>query len=94
MVQKIAIIPDELRGVANQFKSKSYESRNIYQMLDNAVKSIQMQWEGMAAQKFYFDYLNCKVQMQKHSELLNNIGLELHGIADEFQRRDEELANR
>ena len=94
MVQKIAIIPDDLRGVAGQFKSKSTESQNILNVLDSAVNNIQSQWEGMAAQKFYYDYLTCKKQLQKHAELLGNIGLELYGIADEFQRMDEELAKR
>ncbi|MBM3708867.1 MAG: WXG100 family type VII secretion target, partial [Actinobacteria bacterium] len=38
---RIAITPDQVRGVANQFKQKSQESLNMASQLDSAVKNIQ-----------------------------------------------------
>ena len=91
---RIAITPDQVRGVSNQFKQKSQESLNMASQLDSAVKNIQSQWEGMASQRFYTDFETWKQQMQKHAELLNNIGLELDRIANTMEEADRAAAGR
>ena len=93
MVSRITISPEQVRSVASQFKTKSQESISMSQQLDSSVKNIQSQWEGAASQRFYTDFETWKQQMQKHAELLNNIGLELDRVANTIEQTDQQLAS-
>jgi len=93
MVQRIAIIPDQIRDVARQFKAKSQESLAMRNQLDSMVKGIQNQWYGATSQRFYTDFETWKQHMQNHVELLNTIGLELDKIANTLETTDRQLTD-
>lgn len=89
---RIKISPEQVRGVAGQFRSKSQESATMAQQLGSAVDGMQSEWEGMAAQRFYGDFTQWKQQMQKYVELLNGIATELDRIANTIEQTDQQLA--
>lgn len=90
----IRISPDQVRNVANQFRQKGSESTSMANQLQSAVNSMEAEWEGMAKQRFYNDFTEWKQQMQRYSELLNNIGAELDKIATTLENTDQQLAGR
>jgi WXG100 family type VII secretion target len=89
MAYRITITPEQVRGVASQFRAKSQESLSMTQFLDGKVKEMQPQWEGMTSQRFYSDFETWKQQMQKHSELLENIAVQLENAATKFEQVDK-----
>ncbi len=92
MAKRITISPDQVRSVASQFKAKGNESDGMVQQLSSAVKSLEAQWEGMAAQKFKGDFEQWMVNMKKYAALLNDIGLHLDKIANTLETTDQQLA--
>ena len=89
---RIKISPDQVRGVAGQFRNKSQESGSMAQQLTSAVKGMEAEWEGMAAQRFYGDFSQWQQQMNKYVELLNGIATELDRIANTIEQTDQQLA--
>ncbi|MBM3710318.1 MAG: WXG100 family type VII secretion target [Actinobacteria bacterium] len=92
MTKRITITPDQLRGVASQFKQKSQETLLIKNQLDSSLKVLQNHWLGKTSQKFYEDFETWKQHMQNHIELLNSIGLELDRIASIIETADQKLS--
>lgn len=91
---RILIQPDQVRGVATQFRQKSQESGTMASQLQSAVKGMETEWSGMAAERFYSDYTSWNQQMQKYVELLNGIAAELDRIANGMELRDRELSTK
>jgi len=94
MAGRIRISPDQVRGVASQFRGKSQESGTMAQQLTSAVNGMQAEWEGMAAQKFYSDFTQWQQQMTKYVDLLNGIASQLDSIANTIEQTDQQLAGR
>jgi WXG100 family type VII secretion target len=93
MAKRITISPDQVRSVASQFKAKGNESDGMVQQLSSAVRSLESQWEGMAAQKFKSEFETWAVDMKKYATLLNDIGLQLDKIANTLETTDQQLAS-
>jgi len=91
---RIKISPEQVRQVASQFRSKSQESGTMAQQLSSAVKGMEAEWEGMAAQRFYGDFTQWQQQMNKYVELLAGIGTELDRIANTIEQADQQLAGK
>jgi WXG100 family type VII secretion target len=91
---RIKISPDQVRNVASQFRQKSQESGTMASQLQSAVKGMESEWEGMAAQRFYGDYTAWNQQMQKYVELLSSIATELDRIANTIEQTDQQLAGK
>jgi WXG100 family type VII secretion target len=91
MSSTTSINTDQVRSVANQFRQKSQDSASMVQQLKSAVNS--MEWQGMAAERFYSDYTQWNQQMQKHVELLNGIGSELDKIAQAYDAITQQLTH-
>lgn len=91
---RIKISPDQVRSVAGQFRSKSQESGTMAQQLTSAVKGMEAEWEGMAAQRFYGDFTQWQQQMNKYVELLSGIATELDRIANTIEQTDQQLAGK
>ena len=91
---RIKISPDQVRGVAAQFRNKSQESASMAQTLSSAVKGLESEWEGMASQRFYGDFTQWQQSMNKYVELLNSIGTELDRIATTIEQTDAQLAGK
>jgi WXG100 family type VII secretion target len=92
MAGSIRINPDQVRGVASQFRQKSQESASMCQQLQTAVKGMEGEWQGMSAQRFYSDYTQWNQQMLKYVDLLNGIASELDKIATTLETTDQQLA--
>lgn len=94
MAGRIKISPDQVRGVAQQFRGKSQESGQMAQQLTSAVKGMEAEWEGMAAQRFYGDFTQWQQTMNKYVELLSGIASELDRIASTIEQTDAQLAGK
>ena len=92
MAKRITISPEQVRSVGSQFKTKSQESEAMVQQLGSAVRGLEAQWEGMAAQRFKGDFEQWMVNMKQYSQLLNDIGLQLDKIANTLETTDQQLA--
>ncbi len=91
---RIKISPEQVKSVASQFRSKSQESGTMAQQLTSAVKGMEAEWEGMAAQRFYSDFTQWQQQMNKYVDLLNGIATQLDSIADTLGGIDQQLAGK
>ncbi|HEY3367379.1 MAG TPA: WXG100 family type VII secretion target [Symbiobacteriaceae bacterium] len=85
---KILITPEEVRGVAAQFKSAGEESHAMVQKLAGTVNTMQQNWAGMTSQKFYADYEHWQQSMNQFVVVLNEINQQLMVIAERFERAD------
>lgn len=86
---RIRITPDQVRGVAQQFKSASGESQGMVQKLQSAINSLESEWEGMTKQRFYQEFQQWQQTMSQFVELLNGIGQQLDAIAARFEAADQ-----
>ena len=91
---RIRISPEQVKGVASQFRSKSQESGTMVQQLTSAVKGMEAEWEGMAAQRFYSDFTQWQQQMNKYVDMLNGIATQLDSIANTIEQTDQQLAGK
>jgi WXG100 family type VII secretion target len=85
---RIKITPEQVRQVANQFKSESQQSQQMVSRLQQQVNSMQPEWEGMTSQRFYADFQQWQTTMRQFVELLQGIGTELDQIATRFETVD------
>ena len=87
---RILVTPEEVHNVANQFSQASQESQDMINRLESTMSNLEPQWEGMMKQRFYQEYQNWRNQMRSFVDLLNQIGQELHAIADRFAAADQQ----
>lgn len=85
---RIKVAPEQVKGVANQFKQASQQSQDMVSRLGQQMQSLQPDWEGMTQQRFYGEYEQWKNQMQQFTQMLNSIGQQLDTIADRFAAAD------
>lgn len=94
MAGQIAINPESVRRVAQQFHGASSESDGMVRNLNNQINGLQAEWKGLANQSFYNDFQNWSKQMTNYVQLLENIGKELDRITQEFIATDQALSRR
>lgn len=87
-VAKILITPEEVRGVAAQFKQASEESQSMVQKLSGTINNMHQNWAGMTSMKFYADYEQWQRSMDQFVVLLGDINQQLMVIAERFERAD------
>ena len=80
--------------VANKFRQKSSDSQSMLNELSNSVKGMEAEFEGMAAQRFYGDFVQWQQEMNKHVEMLNGIGAELDRIGNTIKSAEEQASRR
>lgn len=88
MSSQIKVTPQQLRAAASQFKSSSQQSQEMINRLNQQITSMQSDWAGMSAQKFYNDFQQWKSTMTQFVTLLNEIGGQLEAIATRFEQAD------
>ena len=87
---RIAITPEQVHDVANQFNGASQQSDQVVNRLESTVNGLAARWEGMAKQRFYGDYEIWRSSMRGFVQLLGEISQELHAIADRFSAADQQ----
>jgi WXG100 family type VII secretion target len=86
---RIKVTPEQVHGVANQFKQASTQSQDMVNRLGQQMGSLQPEWEGLTQQRFYGEYEQWKSSMTQFVQMLNSIGQQLDAIADRFASADQ-----
>lgn len=86
---KILVTPEELRGVAAQFRQSSGESSAMVQRLAQQINQLQQNWAGVSSQRFYQQFQEWQKSMQQFVLLLDDINKQMLVIAERFQQADE-----
>lgn len=89
MAQRILITPEEIDGVANQFKRASGEGQNLVSNLNNQINGLQGRWEGMTQQRFFQEFEMAKKNMDEFVKLLESINTQLTQISTRFRQADQ-----
>jgi WXG100 family type VII secretion target len=87
---RITVTPEQVHDVARQFETSSQQSQEMVNTLQTTMNQLDPEWEGMTAQRFYQEYQSWRQSMTQFVELLNQIGQELHAIADRFAAADQQ----
>jgi len=85
---RIKVTPEQVRNVATQFAQAGQQSQQMIANLNKTINTMQPEWEGMTAQKFYQDFQTWNTQMMKYVEMLNSINKQLNDIATRFAQAD------
>ena len=86
---RIRVSPEQVRGVAGQFKQASSESQAMVNKLQQAMNQLEPEWEGMTRQRFYSEYQNWRNSMNPFLELLDNVGRQPVELARRFEAVDQ-----
>lgn len=87
---RILVTPEQIHKVANQFNTASQDSEQMVQRLQSTLTSLEPDWDGMTAERFYGDYENWRNSMTQFVQLLAQISQEMHAIADRFAAADQQ----
>lgn len=90
MSNRIKISPQQVRGVANQFKNSSSESQTMVDRLSTTIRAIEGDWEGLTKEHFYQQFTEWKKTMSQFVIMLDDINKQLLKIADKFEAVDKE----
>ena len=90
MTERIKINPDQVRGVAGQFKNAGAESEALINRLQQTVNGMAPDWEGLTKERFYNDFQQWQAAMRQFVQLLNGIGQQLNDIATHFEAVDKQ----
>ena len=87
---KILISPEEVDAAGSKFEQASGQSQEIVNSLQSLMGNMQPQWDGMTSERFYQEFESWRGQMNKFVTMLNEIGGELHSIAERFRIADNQ----
>lgn len=84
----IRVTPEDLRGVAAQFKSSHDEAQAMIQKLSGTITNLDANWDGIASNRFYQNFELWKGKMAEFTGLLDEINHALIEIAQRFEQAD------
>ena len=87
---RITVTPEQVHEVARQFETASQQSQEMVSTLQGTMSQLDPEWEGMTAQRFYQEYQQWHQSMTQFVDLLQQIGTELHSIAERFAAADQQ----
>ncbi|UHA72075.1 WXG100 family type VII secretion target [Paenibacillus sp. 481] len=90
MSQRIMITPEEIDGVAGQFKRASSESQSLIGNLNTQINGLHGRWEGMTQQRFFQEFEQAKKNMNEFVTLLESINTQLTQISTRFRQADHQ----
>jgi len=90
---RIKVTPEQLRGVAGTFKTKSQQSEAMCQELRNQITGLQGDWAGITQQRFFNEFVSWSDTMTRFVGLLLNIALELEKVAQQIEQTDQQLSS-
>jgi len=88
-VARIKINPEQVRQAGRQFQQASTECQQMVARLQQTMNAMQPEWEGFTSQRFYSDFQQWQGSMRQFVELLNQIGVDLHQIANRAEIFDQ-----
>lgn len=89
---RIAITPDELRGVSKNFLQKAEELRETANYLRQQVSAMDGSWEGAAKTQFFANFEEAVKGFDQLPEATEGLANELTSIAETLTTLDENLA--
>ncbi|MBO1628294.1 WXG100 family type VII secretion target, partial [Bacillus arachidis] len=87
---EIKVKPEQLEQIAKNISEMQRHSQNVQQNLNQAMFSIQMQWQGATSQRFYGEYVRSTKLMERYIHNLQETEKDLRRIAQKFRQADEE----
>ncbi|WP_243521869.1 WXG100 family type VII secretion target [Bacillus pseudomycoides] len=87
---EIKVKPEQLEQLAKNISEMQRHSQNVQQNLNQAMFSIQMQWQGATSQHFYGEYMKSTKLMERYIHNLQETEKDLRRIAQKFRQADEE----
>ncbi len=90
---RIALTPEELRGVASNFTTKSGEMTEMINFLRQQVSSLDGTFEGDAKTAFTTTWEEIAKTLDSVPQLIEGIGSQLNAVANTMENTDNELAN-
>lgn len=90
---RIALTPEELRGVASNFATKSTEMTEMLTFLRQQVSTLDGTFEGDAKTAFTNTWDEIAKQLDNVPQLIDSIGNQLNAVANTMENTDNELAN-
>ncbi|MBM7643963.1 MULTISPECIES: WXG100 family type VII secretion target [Scopulibacillus] len=88
MSMRILVTPEELDGIAQQFKNGAENGRQQTQHLYQALQSLDGKWDGNTKQRFFNQFNESRQHMEAYVQLLESIDQELRAIANRFRTAD------
>ncbi|MBN1953458.1 MAG: WXG100 family type VII secretion target [Anaerolineae bacterium] len=90
-MSQIIVAPERLEGVAHLFDTKRAEAESLIQSLQGAIETLDVEWDGVAQNKFYAQWNEMVPRMSQFALLLGEISSELQRIAQVFRETDERV---
>ncbi|MDZ5610879.1 WXG100 family type VII secretion target, partial [Bacillus pseudomycoides] len=81
---------EQLEQIATNISEMQRHSQNVQQNLNQAMFSIQMQWQGATSQRFYGEYMKSTKLMEGYIHNLQETEKDLRRIAQKFRQADDE----
>lgn len=89
MSNRILVTPEQLNQVSTQFSQSGQQSSDIVQRLQQLIQQMEGQWEGITRERFYGEYQQARITMNKFIECLHTVSTELNQISVKFKTTDE-----
>lgn len=90
---RIALTPEELRGVASNFTAKAGELREIFNYMRQQVQSLDGTFEGNAKTAFFSTYEEIAKNMDQIPDVVDGLGTQLNTVATTIEDADNQLAS-
>ena len=90
---RIALTPEELRGVATTFSTKAGELREIFNYMKQQVNNLDGTFEGQAKEAFFASYEQIATNLDQIPDVVEGLGTQINAVAETFENADNELAN-
>lgn len=91
MSNRILVTPEKIDLVSQQFAQSGQQSSQIVQRLQQCIQQMEGQWEGITRERFYGEYQQARVTMNKFVECLHTVSTELKQISVKFKSTDESI---
>ncbi|KKO53415.1 WXG100 family type VII secretion target [Paenibacillus sp. DMB20] len=88
MSNRILVTPEQLEQISAQFSQSGQQGGDIVQRLQGSIMQMEGQWEGITRERFYGEYQQARITMNKFVECLHNVSTELKQIAVKFRSTD------
>lgn len=85
---QLRVTPDQLDERASKYEVHAGEMADLIAALDSLNSTLQGEWEGNSASKYFATYSELKPSFTKMQELITDLAKELHQQANKFREAD------
>jgi len=90
---RIKLTPDQLRSMADIFRERSSNVKDMLQYLSTEVENIGSLWDGAAQGSYFIQFLELQEPLSKFPQALDGIACTLDNVAETFEDADRLLAS-